>query len=166
MKTENKIIMGTWALALVLVGWQSLGGGQGLPQPRRLLGINSAWSILGVMAAFGSGFEKMGGAIGVGLDMALLLAVFKNPPNASANAVPPGSTGFLLPPGSNIGVPPTGPGSTSVGKGTPIAPGPIGVPPTGPGSLSTGAGTSIGSGSIISYITSPLIGLGTWIISV
>lgn len=91
MKNKNMLV-GTYALAVILIIAWSVKNGDGLPIPRRLFGATTAWTILAVLSTFGA--TSLASALAAGLDVTLAMSALttvSKPTPSSKTATAPAS---------------------------------------------------------------------------
>lgn len=69
---NNKLLLGTWAAGIILVGYRSFHNGKGMPAPKSLLGVTTIWTILTFFALIPQA-TKLANVLSVGVIGGLLL---------------------------------------------------------------------------------------------
>lgn len=151
----DKLLFSTWALALVLVAWDSLGNGSGFPPPRRFIGVNAAWSILAVLGSVGS-LATLAGALGAGVDVTLAVAVFSNKGSGKA-------LGAASSVGNGLG---TAGAVGAVGAGIAGVPPVSQLQPTGKPSGAASIGAGANNPGLFPAVSKGIVGIGAGLVSV
>lgn len=66
----RNVIIGTWVMGFLIIGYSSFHQGKGMPQPIRLVKLSAVWTLLTVL---GEAAPQLGGIMSVGMLVGLFM---------------------------------------------------------------------------------------------
>jgi hypothetical protein len=72
MMGNNRVLLGTWAAGIILVGYRSFHNNKGMPAPHSIIGVSVIWTMLSFFALIPSA-TKLANVLSVGVIGGLLL---------------------------------------------------------------------------------------------